>query len=230
LGTVSVRSAKASSCTLPIFLLVLTPLVYALAQPFLGWGGAGHLYGVLEPVAVVTAAYGIWMLRPFAERFISPQRFRAWPRWAWPSLQGAAFLTALCFASFATAGELAARRADQVRLVRERAAVLAALERMPRQVTHVATDQPGWLCFHRGGQALDLNGQFTRDVLACVDDGVAGGRLDAGKLGGVLQREQPELFIFWATEPAFRAWGIEADRVQVPGIVSGGPLVYRPAG
>ena len=78
-----------------------------------------------------------------------------------------------------------------------RAAVSAAIESGLISGKRVVTDRPGWLAYAHRARMVDLTGEFSPEVLACLDDK---GGLDASELCAYLAGAGVDSMVIWTPE------------------------------
>ncbi len=183
--------------TLAVFVVLVLPVLYAIAYPYVGWFSADLVMQSVHPFMVIVAAYGVVRL-PFAlEKLFHawrPRRtaacgFRIW----WGVAGGILLITGLL---------------QSVRDNREDIHELLSVENtrgeissiMAREVLFrdtVVTDEPGWPVYRHGVRVIDLSGQFSTDILSHVDDG---GRLDPDETNTLFKRRMPGTVLLWNPE------------------------------
>ncbi len=183
--------------TLLLFLLLLMPLIYALIYPSLGWGAALPVYSSMTPLFVVAAAFGIFrvpflvegLYRKWKQGLPAAYGFNAW----WMAMGSVLLLVCLIRSGFlfkernqSLAGQLEAR-----------SAVSDAIGSGAIKGRWVVTDRPGWIAYQHRARVLDLTGEFSPQVLACLD---SKGELDASELGEYLVDETPDSMVLWTPE------------------------------
>jgi hypothetical protein len=183
--------------TLLLFLLLLMPACYALIYPYLGWGAAAPVFSALSPLCIVAASFGIFRIP-----FLIENLYRKWKAGlpaasgfsAWWIVMGSILLLVCIIRS----GSLLNRRnAALVEQVNSRAVVSDAIKSGAIPGKWVVTDQPGWLAYAHRVRVVDLTGEFTPQVLACLDDK---GGIDAAELGAYLAGESVDSMVLWTPE------------------------------
>jgi hypothetical protein len=183
--------------TLLLFLLLLMPLCYALVYPYLGWRAAAPVFGVLTPLCVIAASFGIFRIpflienlyRKWKQGLPAPSGFSVW----WIVMGSILLLVCL----IRNGSQLNNRNAMLAGELDSRAAVSAAIKSGAIPGKWIVTDQPGWLAYAHRVRVVDLTGEFTPQVLACLDDK---GGLDPSDLGAYLAGEKPDSMILWTPE------------------------------
>jgi hypothetical protein len=196
----SLWRAEERPYTIILFLLVLLPVFFALAVPYVGWSGAPILFGTLGPLFVIAAAFGIFRIP-----FLMENLYRKWK----PGLPAAPGFNAwwiamgsiLLLVSIARNGSLmhrwsAAREAQTA----ARRSVLAVLAGGQVEGKRVVTDEPGWIGYATGRHVLDLTGEFSPEVLTCLG---RSGRLDPPALGSLLKEQKPDSVVLWNPDNEF---------------------------
>jgi hypothetical protein len=183
--------------TLRLFLLLLVPACYALVYPYLGWQAASPVFSALSPLCVIAASFGIFRIP-----FLIESLYRKWKEGlpaasgfsAWWIVMGSILLL-VCLIRCGSL--LNSRNAVLVGRLESRAAVSGAIKSGAIPGRWVVTDQPGWLVYAHRARVVDLTGEFTPQVLACLNDK---GRIDATELGSYLAGEKPDSMILWTLE------------------------------
>ena len=183
--------------TLLLFLLLLMPLSYALIYPSLGWGAALPVYSSMTPLFVVAAAFGI-----FRVPFLVEGLYRKWKQGlpaaygfsAWWIAMGSILLLVCLIRSGSLFKERNKSLSGQLEA---RSAVSDAIDSGAIKGKWVVTDQPGWIAYRHRTRVLDLTGEFSPQVLACLD---GKGGLDASELGVYLAGEKPDSMVLWTPE------------------------------
>ena len=183
--------------TLVLFLLLLVPACYALVYPYLGWQAATPVFSALSPLCIIAASFGIFRIPFLIENLYSkwkkglpaPSGFSAW----WIAMGSILLLVCL----IRSGSQLNARNAARVTQLDARAAVSEAIKSGAIPGRWVVTDQPGWITYAHRVRVVDLTGEFTPQVLACLDDR---GGLDASELGAYLAGENPDSMVLWMPE------------------------------
>ncbi len=180
--------------------LLLFPLFFALLYPYVGWDGAGILFSVMGPLCVLCASFGIFRIP-----FLIENLYRKWKEGIpaatgfsiWWIVMGSILLV-VCLARSTVA--LKERKA----LLRERAAARQVVDDAIRQGQLdgrlYVTDRPGWLAFAHKARLVDLSGEGTPGVLACLDEQ---GGLDPADLGVFLAERKPDSLVLWEARNQF---------------------------
>ena len=156
--------------TLLLFLLLLMPACYALVYPYLGWQAATPVFSALTPLCIIAASFGIFQIP-----FLVESLCRKWKKGL---LMASGFSVGwivmgsiLLIVCFVRNGSLLNRRnSSLVGQMDSRAAVSDAMKSGAIQGQWIVTDQPGWLAYAHRVRVVDLTGEFTPQVLACLDD------------------------------------------------------------
>lgn len=183
--------------TLVLFLLLLMPACYALIYPCLGWQAVDPVFSALSPLGIIAASFGIFRIpflieslyRKWKQGLPAPSGFSAW----WIAMGSILLLVCLIRSGL----QLNGRNAALVGQLDSRAAVSDAIKSGAIQGRWIVTDQPGWLAYAHRVRVVDLTGEFTPQVLACLDDE---GGLDASELGTYLAGERPDSMVLWTVE------------------------------
>ena len=178
-------------------LMLLLPVFYGLAYPFSGWAPAPELFSTLGPLWVITAAFGI-----FRVPFLVEALYRKWKEGLpaatgfniWWTVMGS-LLVLVCL--FRTSHALQDRMKRIIGEKAVRQAVAAAVRSLPASGQPVVTDVPGWLAYAEQLRVIDLSGESTPEVLACLD---RGGKLSADELRGLLDELRPGAAVVWNEE------------------------------
>jgi hypothetical protein len=186
--------------TLLLFLLLLMPACYALVYPYFGWQAAAPVFSALTPLCVIAASAGVFRIPLLVENL-----FRKWKK-GWPAASGfhggwIILGSILLFVCLIRNGLLLNHRnSSLVKQMDSRAAVSDAMASGAIQGKWIVTDQPGWLAYAHHVRVADLTGEFTPEVLACLDDQ---GGINASELAAYLANEKPDSMILWTPEHAF---------------------------
>ena len=185
--------------TLLLFLLLLMPACYTLVYPYLGWQAAAPVFSALTPLCIVAASFGIFRI-PFLVEGLC----RGWKQE--PAASGfraewivmGSILLLVCISR--NSSLLDRRNSFLVEQMVSRAAVSYVIKSGAIQGKWIVTDRPGWLAYTHRARVVDLTGEFTSQVLACLDDK---GDIDTSKLGAYLAGEKPDSMILWTPENEF---------------------------
>ena len=179
---------------LPLFLLVLAPLLGALCAPYLGWSGVDMLFRTFEPLCVATAVAGFWLLIPPCQSFLK-RTGRKMPAYAVYVLPGL-LLVGLLIQETTASATLVRKHASVAEVAwRCREGLLQQVEEGTLDLSLVATDQPGWVALQKKGEVLDLSGEFARrEILWCI---ASDGTWKEEELRKVLSDNRPTVFILW---------------------------------
>jgi hypothetical protein len=206
----AIRRPEERPFTLLLFLLLLMPACYALVYPYLGWQAAAPVFSALTPLCVIVASFGIFRIPFLIENFCLkwkkglPTAFGFTAGWI---LTGSIFLLVCLIRQ----GSLLNRRSSSlVGQMDSRAAVLDAMETGAIRGKWIVTDQPGWLAYAHRVRVVDLTGEFTPQVLACLDDH---GGVNASELAAYLAGEKPDSMILWRPENEFASSLISCEPV-----------------
>ena len=181
--------------TMILMLLLLIPPLYALLYPYLGWQAAAPVFEALSPLCVIAASFAIFrvpfliesLYRKWKEGLPAASGFSAW----WIGM-GSILLLACVIRS---ASLMNGRNADLIRQLDSRAAVSDAIKSGAIPGKWVVTDRPGWIAYAHRSRVVDLTGEFTPQVLACLDDK---GNVDVSDLGSYLAGESVDSMILWS--------------------------------
>jgi hypothetical protein len=191
---IATRDRGARNMSALIFVLLITPLLAALASPYLGWRGVDMLFAALEPLCLATAVAGLWLLVPAQDALLKrlPREVPAYTRYVAPCV----LLLALVVQTSLVSKSLLRDHADQMGLTRRcREAILQHALEGDLSLNTVVTDQPGWLAWQRMGDVVDLSGEFSaRDILGCLSPD---GDFDEDCLRACLRDRQPTLYVLW---------------------------------
>lgn len=221
----SVRDVHIRPFTLPLFILVLLPPFYVLVYPYVGWESLPLMLGTTGPMLVAVAVYGIWQLRPVQKRLAARFRVGHGPEYMYAVLPTGLFLVVLCFSAMDTATLLEKDATQVEHRVAIRSSLLAEMEagRLASQV--VVTDEAGWLTYNRAAKVIDLSGEFTPQVLACL---TPSGILSEGQLQRLFRAEEPDTFVLWNAGYRTLDVGFDVEQVELPALRGGGsPRVLR---
>jgi hypothetical protein len=196
----AIRRPEERPYTLLLFLLFLMPACYALVYPYLGWQAAAPVFGALTPLCVIAASFGIFRI-PFWIENLCRKRKEGLPSTSAFSAGWLVMGSILLLACLIRNGSLLNRRNSAlVGQLDSRATVSDAMKAGAIRGKWIVTDQPGWLAYEHRARVVDLAGEFTPQVLACLDDK---GDIDASKLGAYLAGEKPDSMILWTPEYEF---------------------------
>ena len=183
--------------TVVLFLLLLMPVFYALMYPSLGWRAAVPVFSAMSPLCVIAAAFGIFrvpfliegLYRKWKEGLPAASGFSAW----WIAM--GSILLLVCV--IRTVSLFNSRNAALAARLESRAAVSSAINSGAIKGKWVVTDLPGWITYAHRPRVVDLTGEFSPQVLACLD---GKGGLDAAELGAYLAGEKPDSMVLWTPE------------------------------
>lgn len=201
--------------TVVLFLLVLLPILYAFVYPFMGWASAPVLFTTLGPLCVLSASFGIFRIP-----FLVESLYRKWKQGlpaasgfsAWWIAAGSILLVVCLLRSGAA---MQRRAAEFSAKAGARAAVAGALESGSVEGRSAVTDLPGWLAYERRMCVIDLNGEATPDLLACLD---SKGRLDRWELEKLLQARKPDALVLGEPRNEFLLSLVPCEPVPLEGI------------
>lgn len=210
--------------TVILFLLLLLPPAFALLYPVVGWASADVLFGALNPLCVVAASFGMFRIP-----FLLEQLYRKWKEGI-PQAPGfgawwiAAGSLLLIVSLVRTGSFLKARVGDIMRAEEGRRQVSELLQGGAPEAVLVATDAPGWMAWELRKGVVDLTGEATPEVLACLDPE---GRLDPEELGPALADRKPGALVLWDSRNEFVASLVPGQPLGgKSGSVEGWPRVY----
>ena len=186
--------------TLLLFLLLLMPACYTLVYPCLGWQAAAPVFSALTPLCIIAASFGVFRIsflvdslcRKWKQGLPAAFGFRAW----WIVMGSILLLVCL----IRNNSLLNRRNSCLVEQMDSRAAVSHVIKSGAIRGKWIVTDRPGWLAYTHRARVVDLNGEFTPQVLACLDDK---GGIDVSKLGAYLAGEKPDSMILWTPDNEF---------------------------
>ena len=211
--------------TLLLFLLFLMPACYTLVYPFLGWQAATPVFSALTPLCIISASFGLFRI-PFLLESLCQKWNQRLPaafgfRVGWIVL--GSILLVVCL--IRNNSLLDRRNSSLVEQMNSRAVVSSVVKSGIIRGKRIVTDRPGWLAYTHRARVVDLTGEFTPQVLACLDNK---GRIDASPLGAYLAGEKPDSMILWTPENSFVSSLISCEPV-VQGVAQRGsewPKIY----
>ena len=177
-----------------LVLLLLLPVLYGFAYPFSGDAPAADLFAALGPLCIITAAFGIFRIP-----FLVEALYRKWKE-GLPAAPGfnvwwAVMGSLLILVSLVRTGRMLQGRMRQITTEQSvRMAVVSAIRQLPDSGQPVVTDVPGWLAYAEELRVIDLSGESTPEVLACLD---RDGRLAPIELGSLLVELRPGSAVVW---------------------------------
>lgn len=176
------------------FLMIVLPALFGLVYPFAGWSPAPVVFAALSPLWIVAAAFGFFRIP-----FLVENLYRKWRQGlpeatgfnVWWTVMGS-ILIVVCLVRTGRMVHRQMARVAAERGLRER--VVAAVRRLPSAGQPVVTDVPGWLAFAEQLKVVDVSGESTPEVLACLD---ASGSLDREKVAALLEERKPGSAVIW---------------------------------
>jgi len=177
-----------------LFLLLLTPLFYGLIYPFSGWAPADEIFSTFGPFCVLAAAFGI-----FRVPFLIENLYRKWKE-GLPAATGfnvwwIAMGSILMVVSLVRAGSLIHGRMARITVQK------SLRENVAKEVGSlepVATDLPGWLVYANNLSVIDLTGESTPEILACLERD--GDGFDEEELKQYLQEMKAASLVIWSPD------------------------------
>lgn len=200
--------------TIILFLLLLLPALFALIAPLLGWQASSLVFRTVVPLCLMSAAFGIFRIpflleslyRKWKEGLPEAPGFNAW----WIAMGSILVILSLVRSGAAVRGRIAELKESETL----RAGVLQALRASGSGVKSVVTDQPGWLAYEQQLKVVDIGGEFTPEVLACLD---GKGHVDADDLGRFLSEIKPDALALFRPRSEFVLTVVPCEPLEVPG-------------
>jgi len=179
------------------FLFVGLPILYGVVYPFSGLTPAREVFRTIGPLCVIAAAFGI-----FRVPFLVESIYRKWKE-GLPAAPGfniwwVAAGSILLIVSLVRTGSIIRSRMSEIvsqKAVRE--SIVGSVRDLPFQGQPVVTDVPGWLAYAERFNVIDLTGESTPEILACLD---VDGSFNNEDLEAFLIERSPRSGVIWSAD------------------------------